>query len=85
MPQAGRDLKDHKVTTSMPQAVLPPTDQAAQDPIQPGLEHLQKWGTHILSGQPVPAPHCPLSKIFLPNINLNDISCPSFVYQCYLL
>ena len=31
--------------------------QAAQGPIQPGLEHLQGWGIHNLSGQPVPAPH----------------------------
>uniref|UniRef100_A0A8C9LBX5 Uncharacterized protein n=1 Tax=Pavo cristatus TaxID=9049 RepID=A0A8C9LBX5_PAVCR len=28
--------------------------QAAQGPIQPGLEHLQGWGTHSFSGQPVP-------------------------------
>jgi len=26
-------------------------DQAAQGPIQPGLKHLQGWGTHSLSGQ----------------------------------
>jgi len=32
-------------------------DQAAQGPIQPGLEHLQGWGIHSLSGQTVPAPH----------------------------
>ena len=29
-------------------------DQAAQCSIQPGLEHLQGWGIHNLSGQPVP-------------------------------
>ena len=28
--------------------------QAAQNPIQPGLKHLQGWGTHSFSGQPVP-------------------------------
>jgi len=37
-------------------------DQAAQGPIQPGLEHLQEWGIHTLSGQPVPAPHHSHSK-----------------------
>ena len=36
--------------------------QAAQGPIQPGLEHLQGWGIHNLSGQPVPAPHHSLGK-----------------------
>ena len=29
-------------------------DEAAQGPIQPGLEHIQGWGIHSLSGQPVP-------------------------------
>ena len=28
----------------------PPPDQAAQGPIQPGLGHLQGWGTHVFSG-----------------------------------
>jgi len=37
---------------------LPP-DQAAQDPIQPGSEHLQGWGTHNFSEQSVPVPHHP--------------------------
>jgi len=31
--------------------------QIAQGPIQSGLKHLQVWGIHKLSGQPVPAPH----------------------------
>jgi len=30
-------------------------DQAAQSPIQPGLAHLQGWGIHSPSGQPVSA------------------------------
>ncbi len=42
--------------------------QAAQGPIQPGLEHLQGWGTHNLSGQTVPLPNYPLSKEFPPNV-----------------
>ena len=57
----GRDLKDHQAPTPVPQAGLPTStsnarlDQAAQGPIQPGLEHLQGRGTHSISGQPVPA------------------------------
>jgi len=39
-----------------------PLDQAAQDPISPGPECLQRWGIHSFSGQPVPAPHPPLCK-----------------------
>ena len=42
--------------------------EAAQGPIQPGLEQLQGWGTHSFSGQPVPEIQLPLSKVFLPNI-----------------
>uniref|UniRef100_A0A8C3PLQ6 Uncharacterized protein n=1 Tax=Calidris pygmaea TaxID=425635 RepID=A0A8C3PLQ6_9CHAR len=45
-----------------------PLDQVAQSPIQPGLEHLQGWGSHNFSGQPVPVSHHPHSKEFLPNI-----------------
>jgi len=44
-----------------------PLDQAAQDPIQLGLEHLQGCGIHNFSGQHVPVPHCPLSKELPPN------------------
>ena len=32
-------------------------DEVVQGLIPPGLEHLQGWGIHNLSGQPVPAPH----------------------------
>jgi len=57
-------------------------------PIQPGLEHLQGWGIHHLSGQPVPAPHHSHSKEFPPDIQpkpsllqLKTISpCPAIVY-----
>ena len=47
------------------QGLQPPyliLDQAAQGPIQPGLEHLQGRSIHSLSGQPVPAPHHSLGK-----------------------
>jgi len=43
-------------------------DQAAQGPIQPGLEHLQGWGIHKLSGQPIPAPHHSCGKELFPDI-----------------
>jgi len=44
----------HRQSHQPPHLIL---DQAAQGPIQPGLEHFQGWGIHNLSGQPVPAPH----------------------------
>jgi len=50
-----KDLKDHECPTPhhrqghQPPYLVP--DQAAQGPIQPGLEHLQGWGIHNLSGQ----------------------------------
>jgi len=40
----------------MPWVGCNPPAEAAQGPIQPGLELLQGWGTHIFSGQPVPGP-----------------------------
>jgi len=43
-------------------------DQIAQNPIHPGLEHLQGKGIHNLSGQPVPASYR-LSEKLLPDIN----------------
>jgi len=42
--------------------------QAAQGSIQPGLEYLQGWGIHNLSGQPVPAPHHSHRKELPPDI-----------------
>ena len=49
----------HKQGHQSPHLIL---DQAAQGPIQPGLEYLQGWGIHNLSGQLVPAPHHSHSK-----------------------
>jgi len=46
---------------------LPPPTQAAQCPIQPSLELLQRWGTTAL-WVAVPPPHRPLSQEFLPKI-----------------
>jgi len=43
-------------------------DQAAQSPVQPGLECFQGWGLHYFSGQPVPVFHHLYRKKFLPYI-----------------
>jgi len=45
-----------------------PSDQVAQSPIQPGLEHFQERGIHSFSAKPVPVPHKPHSKEFLSSI-----------------
>jgi len=52
----------------LPQAELLPLSSASQGPVQPGLEYVQRWGTHSFSGQPVPVPHHPESKKIPPNI-----------------
>ena len=56
MARVGRDLKDHPPSSLQPhchrQGPQPPhliLDQAAQDPIQPGPEHLQGRGIHNLN------------------------------------
>ena len=45
------DLKDDQVPASLCQLLDHVLDQAAQGPIQPGLEHLQGWAIHSFSGQ----------------------------------
>jgi len=63
-------------------------DQAARDPIQPDLEHLQGWGIHNLSGQPVPAPHHSPGKELPPDIQPKSslpqlktiFPCPAVIY-----
>ena len=93
MVGVGRDLKDHQLQPPChmqdhqpPHLIL---DQAAQGPIQPGLEHLQGWMGHP---QPlwatVPAPHHSLSKELPPDIQpkssllqLQTVSpCPAVIY-----
>ena len=50
-------------------------DQAAQGPIQPGLEQLQGWGIHSLSGQLFQH----LTKLVVKNLN----RCKSYLFsQC---
>ena len=72
MAWVGRDAEDHQAPTPCHgQDHQPPyliLDQAAQGPIQHGLEHLQEWGIHNLLGQLVPAPHHSLGKELLPDI-----------------
>ena len=55
----------HRQSCQTPHLIL---DQAAQGPLQPGLERLQGWGIHSLSGQPVPAPYYSHSKELPPDI-----------------
>lgn len=43
-----------------------PLDQVAKGLVQPNLQHLQRWGNHNFSGQPVPM--CSLSEECPPNI-----------------
>jgi len=75
----------HRQGNQLPHLML---DQAAQGPIQPGLELLQGRGIHSLSRQPVPAPHYSHSKELPPDIQpksfllqLKTISpCPAIIY-----
>jgi len=57
MAWVGRDPKDQQAPTPCHiQGHQPPyltLEQAAQGPVQPGLEHLQGWSIHSLSEQPV--------------------------------
>ena len=56
---------DHRKGHEPPHLIL---DQAAQGPIQPGLEYLQGGDIHSLSGQPVSAPYHSHSKELPPAI-----------------
>ena len=67
MAWVGKDLKAHPVPTHCCGQGCHPAAQAAQGPIQPGLEP-PGMGHPQLLWATVPAPHCPLSKEFLPNI-----------------
>ena len=89
MAWIGRDLKYHQVSTLLSQAGLQGCqplnqilDQIAQGPIQHGLEHLQVWSFHNLSGQPMPAPQHPLSE--KPSLT-SKVNLPSFSLKHFLL
>lgn len=47
---AGRDLKAHPVLIPLPWDGCQSLDQAVQDPLQPGLGHLQGEGNYSFSG-----------------------------------
>jgi len=82
MAWVGRDLKDHQAPTPCHMQGCRPSyltlDQAAQGPIQPGLECLQGWGIHGLSGQPVPH-HSLCKEKFCKELPPNIQSKPSFL------
>jgi len=75
----------HRQSHQPPHLIL---DQAAQGPIQPGLEHLQGQGIHDLTGQPLPALYHSHSKELPPDIQpksslsqFKTISpCPAVIY-----
>lgn len=68
MALVGRDLNDHLVPPPCHRQGHIPLGQAAQSPIQPGLEHLQGWGNHSFSRQSVPVPHHAQSEEFPSNL-----------------
>lgn len=68
MVRVGSDLKNHLVPNPCYGQGYLPLAQVTQSPIQPGLEHHQKWGIHSFSGQPVPVHQHPHSEEFLFNI-----------------
>ena len=51
---AGRELTAHPPLPCHGQGCPPPPTQAAQGPIQPGLECLQAWGTTASLGKEFP-------------------------------
>jgi len=80
MAWVGRDLKDHEAPTPhhrqghQPPHLIPA--QAAQGPIQPGLEHLQGWTGHP---QPLSAAVQHLTTLMVKNFPLiSNLNLPSF-------
>jgi len=60
-------------------------DQAVQDPIQPGLEHLQGWGIHSHSGQPVPVADKQVYALSVRRSLINKNSFPTLQNSCVQL
>ena len=66
MEGVGRDLCGSSSPTPLPkQGHL---EQAAEDLVQAGLEHLQRRRLHSLPGQPVPVLHHPQGEEVLPHV-----------------
>jgi len=66
----GRDLKSHPVPTAVGWL---PTSSGCPGPIQPGLGHLQGWGTHLF-GQECRG----LTALWVKNYLLNNLNFPTF-------
>lgn len=62
------DLKDHQAPTPLPWAGKFLLDCVAQSPIHTCFEHIQEWGNGDFLQQPIPVPHQPHSREFIPNI-----------------
>jgi len=77
MTWVGRDLKDDPVPNLLLWADYHPPAQAAQDLIQPDLQHLQGWGIHSFSGQSMPVPHHSVKNLPL----TTHVSLPSFTLE----
>lgn len=80
----GMDLKDPLVLTPLPWAETP-SHRFVCSGLHPAcLKHLQGWGIHSFSDQPVPLPHHLTAKNFILTSNLNllqfeALSCISLV------
>ena len=61
-------FKGHLVQLSCTERGRAQLGHIAQSLIQPGLEYLQGWDIHLLSGQPVPVPQDPDCKRLSPYI-----------------
>lgn len=72
----GRDLEDHLIPQTLPQAVIPPTRSGPRAPLNLASS-AYKDGTSTVSLGTFPALHQLHSKIFIPNVNLNF---PSFSF-----
>jgi len=87
MAWVGRHLKDYPVPTHFLGQGWPPPSQAAQDPIQPGLECLQGWDIHSFSGQLCQGLITLWVKHFFltPNLNFSSFSLKPFSLVLSLL
>ena len=78
-------IKDHESPTPCQRQGHQPLhlilDQAAQVPIQPGLERLLGQGIHTLSGKSVPAPYHSHSKELPPDMRTEQMNVMSMLCQ----
>ena len=74
-----KGLQSPSIPTPLPWAVLPPPAQAAQGPIQPGLECLQGWGTTASLGSCASTSLPSKDLLLTSNLNLPSISLKLFL------